>query len=70
MISEVGMEVASAAAAKSFLTDIINKTKSVAGGKGLGVFYWEPECHAGWQGYTMGAFDRDGRPTEALDAFK
>ncbi len=70
MISEVGMEVDAAPAARSFLADIITKTKSVAGGKGLGVFYWEPECHAGWQGYTKGAFGRDGRPTVALDAFK
>ena len=69
MIAEVGMDVNSASAAKSFLADIINKTRSVSGGKGLGVFYWEPESYNSWQGYTKGAFGSNGRPTEALDAF-
>jgi len=70
MISEVGMEVSEAAATRDFLADIINKTKSVAGGECLGVFYWEPECYANWQGYSKGAFGSDGRPTVALDPFK
>lgn len=70
MISEVGMDVSAEAAAKSFLTDIIDKTRSVSGGKGLGVFYWEPECHNNWQGYNKGAFRSNGRQTLALDAFK
>ncbi|HUJ45410.1 MAG TPA: glycosyl hydrolase 53 family protein [Opitutaceae bacterium] len=70
MVCEVGMDVNAPAVCKAFLTDIIAKTRSVSGGKGLGVFYWEPECHDNWQGYTMGAFDRSGRPTIAMDAFK
>ncbi|HET7536396.1 MAG TPA: glycosyl hydrolase 53 family protein [Candidatus Didemnitutus sp.] len=70
MISEVGMEVGDPAAANLFLADIIQKNKSLGEGKGLGVFYWEPECHADWKHYTKGAFDRNGRPTVALDAFK
>ena len=70
MVCEVGMDVNAAATCKAFLSDIITKTRSVSGGKGLGVFYWEPECHANWEGYTMGAFDNDGRPTIAMDAFK
>lgn len=69
MITEVGMSVSAASAAKSFLADIINKTRSVSGGKGLGVFYWEPEAYNNWQGYSWGAFGSNGRPTEALDAF-
>lgn len=69
MVVEVGMEASAAATAKSFITDIINKTKSVAGSKGLGVFYWEPGAYNSWQGYTKGAFGSDGRPTIALDAF-
>ena len=36
----------------------------------LGVFYWEPECYAGWKGYTKGVFDSTGKPTAALNAFK
>lgn len=35
----------------------------------LGMLYWEPECYAGWKGYTKGAFDDNGVPTAALDAF-
>ncbi|WP_019909872.1 glycoside hydrolase family 53 protein [Paenibacillus sp. HW567] len=69
MITEVGMDVSAPAAAKSFLADIISKTKSVSGGKGLGVFYWEPESYGTWYQYTKGAFDSSGKPTAALDAF-
>lgn len=69
MITEVGMDVSAPAAAKSFLSDIISKTKAVSGGKGLGVFYWEPESYGTWYQYTKGAFDSSGKPTVALDAF-
>lgn len=70
MIVEVGMSWDQAAICKSFLTDIITKTKSIADSKGLGVLYWEPEAYNNWQGYTLGAFDNNGKPTLALDAFK
>ncbi|MBS1669422.1 MAG: glycosyl hydrolase 53 family protein [Bacteroidetes bacterium] len=70
MICEVGMDVTAATTCASFLMDIISKTKSVIGGNGLGVFYWEPECYNNWQGYSMGAFDNTGKPTIALNAFK
>ena len=70
MICEVGMSWTDSAACKSFISDIITKTKSVSNGKGLGVFYWEPEAYNNWQGYTLGAFDNSGKPTMALDAFK
>jgi arabinogalactan endo-1,4-beta-galactosidase len=69
MLAEVGMPVAEATAAKAFLTDIITKNNSLAGGKGLGVFYWEPQAYNGWQGYQLGAFDASGKPTIAMDAF-
>jgi arabinogalactan endo-1,4-beta-galactosidase len=68
MVVEVGMQASAAATARDFLTDIITKTNSVAGGNGLGVFYWEPEAY-NWQGYGLGAFDGTGKPTIALDAF-
>jgi len=70
MICETGMSWDSWDVAKSFLEDLIAKTKSVSGSKGLGVFYWEPECESLWNGYTLGAFDNSGKPTVALDAFK
>ena len=70
MICEVGMSWDSPDIAKSFLTDLIAKTKSVTGGKGIGIFYWEPESYDNWNKYTLGAFDDSGKPTAALDAFK
>ena len=38
MLCETGMDVTAPATCKSFLMDIISKTKSVSGNKGLGVF--------------------------------
>ncbi|NLD50644.1 MAG: glycosyl hydrolase, partial [Clostridiaceae bacterium] len=66
MICEVGMATSEAASCKSFITDIINKNKSLSGGKGLGVFYWEPQSY-NWAGYGKGVWDWNGRPTAALD---
>ena len=70
MICEVGMSWDQPSACNSFITDLIAKTKTVTGGKGLGVFYWEPEAYNNWQGYTLGAFDNSGKPTIALNGFK
>ncbi|MDP4271484.1 MAG: glycosyl hydrolase 53 family protein, partial [Bacteroidota bacterium] len=70
MVVECGMSWDSPTSCKSFLTDLITKVKSVPGNKGLGVFYWEPECYGEWKSYPFGAFDNSGKPTVALDAFK
>jgi arabinogalactan endo-1,4-beta-galactosidase len=70
MIVEVGMSWDQATASNAFLADLISKTKSVAGNKGLGVLYWEPAAYNNWQGYTLGAFDNSGKPTSALNAFQ
>lgn len=69
MICEVGMNVSDSLPCKQFLTDILNKTASIPDNNGLGVFYWEPECHKNWQGYSKGVFNDNGQPTIALDAF-
>lgn len=69
MIAEVGMRADQPQACKAFITDIILKNRSLPQNKGLGVFYWEPECHNNWQGYSLGAFDNTGRPTDALNGF-
>jgi arabinogalactan endo-1,4-beta-galactosidase len=69
MICEVGLPWDHVMAYEA-LRDIMRKVNNVNGGKGLGVFYWEPQSYGGWNGYTMGAFDNSGRPTRALDAFK
>ncbi len=70
MIVECGMSWDSPELCYNFLTDLIAKTKSVPNGKGLGVFYWEPQSYGNWQGYTLGAFDNFGKPTLAMNAFK
>lgn len=70
MVLEVGMSWSNATDCNLFLTDLISKTKSVTGGKGLGVLYWEPEAYNNWQGYSLGAFDNSGKPTVALNAFQ
>ena len=69
MVVEAGMSWDQPAACNSFLADLVAKTKSVTGNKGLGVLYWEPQACNGWQGYTLGAFDNSGKPTAALNAF-
>ncbi|HOV26825.1 MAG TPA: glycosyl hydrolase 53 family protein [Pseudobacteroides sp.] len=68
MICEVGMDNNLASDSKNFISDIIKKVRSVSGGKGLGVFYWEPQCY-NWAGYGKGAWSTNGRPTIAMDAF-
>lgn len=69
MMVEVGMPWDSPNESKLFLGDLITKTKSVSGNKGMGVLYWEPESYGNWNGYTLGAFDNSGKPTIALTAF-
>lgn len=70
MICEVGMSWDSSDESYNFLKDIIAKNRNLKDSKGLGIFYWEPECYGGWKNYTLGAFDNSGKPTKALDAFK
>jgi arabinogalactan endo-1,4-beta-galactosidase len=69
MVVEVGMSWDQASTCNSFLADLVSKVSSVNGGKGLGIFYWEPESYGNWKGYTLGAFDNSGKPTIALNAF-
>ncbi|MBB3108814.1 arabinogalactan endo-1,4-beta-galactosidase [Paenibacillus phyllosphaerae] len=70
IISEIGMDYNQPAAAKSFVADIKTKVRNISGGKGLGVFYWEPQATPGYNGgYNKGAWQADGKPTIALDGF-
>ena len=55
--------------AKAILNDVIAKVRSVSQNRGLGVMYWEAQSYKNWKGYTFGAFDNTGKPTQALDAF-
>jgi arabinogalactan endo-1,4-beta-galactosidase len=65
MITEVGMDATAGATARSFIVDLMNKVNAAGG---LGVFYWEPQSYS-WCGYNKGAWNPNGRPTQALDAF-
>lgn len=69
---------ASVASQKLVTELILNTVAHVQGGKGLGVFYWEPAWLAGvgwkagegnaWENQAM--FDFDGNALESLDAFR
>lgn len=69
MVCEVGMNEDQAADCRGMLDALIKNVRAVPGGKGLGVFYWEPQCYGGWRRYRKGAFDPSGKPTAAMDAF-
>jgi len=69
MISEIGVPWDNASA-QTIVKDMVTKVGQVTGGKGIGIFYWEPEARPGWSGYTMGAMDANGKATAAWDAFK
>ena len=68
VLCEVGMPWDEAEASKRFLTDLIEKSKAID--QCLGIFYWEPQAYGNWKSYTLGAFDNNGKPTVAMDAFK
>lgn len=68
MIMECGMNYSDAATAKTFITKLIANVKTL-GSNGLGVLYWEPQAHVGWNNYSMGAWAAKGKASVALDAF-
>ena len=67
MICEIGMSWDSENA-EAMMKKMVDGCKAKP--ECLGIFYWEPECMAGWNDYTKGAFDANGKPTAALNAFK
>jgi arabinogalactan endo-1,4-beta-galactosidase len=79
MIVETGMQcgdgtgkVASAsvlATQRDILARIITESRDNTDGICKGVLYWEPECRPS-DGYMLGAFDNQGKPTVIMDAFK
>ena len=54
---------------KTLLTRLIKESRDNTNGRCKGVFYWEPECRPN-EGYPLGAFTNDGKPTVIMDAFK
>nr|WP_324260032.1 glycosyl hydrolase 53 family protein [Cellvibrio fontiphilus] len=69
MISEIGVPW-DHTQAQTIVKDMITKVGQVSGGKGIGIFYWEPQARPGWKGYTLGAMDNSGKATAVWDAFK
>lgn len=69
MITEIGVPWDNSDA-YTIVKDMVNKVGQVSGGKGLGIFYWEPEAFPGWYGYTMGGMDNNRKATAVWDAFK
>jgi Arabinogalactan endo-1,4-beta-galactosidase len=69
MVCEVGGDHSKIDNTYDMLKEVLIKTSAVPGGKGLGVFYWEPEGAENWSGYKLCCWGNDGKPTSALDAF-
>ena len=66
MMVEVGFNSNFPDVAHQFLVYMLEKTRQAGG---LGVLYWEPIAHLGWESYSKGAWDTDGSPSIAMDAF-
>lgn len=66
MVVEVGVKRTQAVSSQ-VLSEFMTGAKETT--RCAGVWYWEPEC-TDWNGYDMGAFDEQGRPMEALEAFR
>lgn len=68
MICELGTSaIASWKGRRAVINTVIRAKEEVTRCKG--VFYWEPECYDGYNGYSMGGFLSDGSPAPALKVF-
>lgn len=70
MVVEVGGDFTLVQNTKDMLIAVIAAVKSVPNEKGLGVLYWEPQGEKSWSGYQLNAWQSNGQPSPALDAFK
>ena len=70
MVVEVGGDFTLVQNTKDMLTAVINAVKAVPNNKGLGVIYWEPQGAKSWSGYQLNAWQANGKPSPALDAFR
>ncbi|WP_396181113.1 glycosyl hydrolase 53 family protein, partial [Flavobacterium sp.] len=70
MIVEVGGEDDKVQNTYELLKATIEAVKKVPNNSGLGVMYWEPQGAKSWSGYSLSAWQNDGKPSPALDAFK
>jgi len=70
MIVEVGGEDDKVQNTYELLVATIKAVKNVPNNKGLGVMYWEPQGARSWSQYGLSAWQADGKPSPALNAFK
>lgn len=70
MVVETGGEDIKPQNTYDMLCAAIQKVKNVPDNKGLGVFYWEPQGARSWSHYALSAWGDDGKPTQAMQAFK
>ena len=70
MVVEVGGDYTLVQNTYDMLVAVIAAVKNVPNNKGLGVIYWEPEGEKSWSGYQLNAWQANGKPSLALDAFK
>jgi len=70
MVVEVGGDYTLVNNTYNMLVAVIAAVKAVPNNKGLGVIYWEPEGEKSWSGYQLNAWQSNGKPSTALDAFK
>jgi arabinogalactan endo-1,4-beta-galactosidase len=69
MIVEVGGDFTLVQNTYDMLVAVIAAVKNVPNGKGIGVNYWEPEGEKSWSGYQLNAWQSNGKPSQALNAF-
>ena len=70
MVVEVGGDHTLVDNTHDMLVAVIKAVKNVPNNKGLGVVYWEPEGEKSWSGYQLNAWQSNGKPSPALEAFK
>ncbi|MEO0046472.1 MAG: Arabinogalactan endo-beta,4-galactanase [Bacteroidota bacterium] len=70
MVVEVGGEDDKVQNTYELLSATIKAVKNVPNNKGIGVLYWEPQGARSWSHYALSAWQADGKPSPALDAFK
>lgn len=70
MVVEIGGDYTKVQNTYDMLSAVIAAVKKVPDNKGLGVIYWEPQGEKSWSGYQLNAWQSNGKPSPALDAFK
>lgn len=70
LVCEVGGDFKRPQDTYDMLVAVQQAVRAVPDGKGLGVFYWEPEGEMTWSHYRLSCWGPDGRPTPALSAFR